>query len=143
MGDVDGRGLSSVRMLVEWIDFFLEVCLDQVRFMRAMLNLQSMHDRLSALLAHEQHVGKRGMRMEALRPMHYLFAIQGELSRGDFASMTVLGDRTTTMLIGCLFAAGLLRSDTTRGHVCFSVPMDGLRFLFPNPRPEAEADVSR
>lgn len=83
------------------------------------------------------------MRMEALQPLHYLFATQGELSRGDFASMTGLGDRTATTLIGSLLAAGLLRSDTTRGQVRFCVPMDGLRFLFPNPWPEAEADVSR
>lgn len=44
MGDMDGRGQSSVRMLVEWIDFFLDVCLDQVRFMTAMLQ-PAVHER--------------------------------------------------------------------------------------------------
>lgn len=140
MGDGDGRGQRSERMLVEWIDFFLDVCLDQVQFMRKMLNLNAMQERLSALLAHEEHMGKRGLRMEALRPLHYLFLTQGELTRGDFASMTGLGDRTATTLIGRLLAAGLLKSDTTRGQVRFGIPMDGLRFLFPELWPEAEAD---
>ena len=142
MGDGDGRGQRSERMLVEWIDFFLDVCLDQVRFMRKMLNLTAMQERLSALLAHEQHIGKRGLRMEALRPLHYLFLTQGELSRGDFASMTGLGSRTATTLISNLLAADLLRSDTTRGPVRFGIPLDGLRFLFPELWPEAEADAA-
>jgi Fic family protein len=142
MGDMDGRGQRSEKMLLEWIDFFLDTCLDQVRFMGEMLNLQAMQKRLAALLAHEQHVGRRGLRMEALRPLHYLFATQGELPRGDFASMTGLGERTATTLIGHLLAAGLLRSDTPRGHVRFGIPMDGLRFLFPNLWPEAEADAA-
>lgn len=143
MGDLDGRGQRSERMLVEWIDFFLDMCLDQVRFMSDMLNLQSMQDRLSALLAHEQHVGKRGLRAEALRPLHYLFAMHCELPRGDFARMTGLGDRTATTLIANLLTAGLLRSDSPRGPVRFGIPMDGLRFLFPNLWPEAEADAVR
>jgi len=142
LGDPDGRGQLSERMLVEWIDFFLDVCIDQVKLMTSMLNLQSMQDRIAAMLVHEAHVGKRGLRMEALRPLHYLFATQGELARGDFASMTGLGERTATSLIGSLVSAGLLRSDTPKGPVRFGIPMDGLRFLFPNLWPEAEADAT-
>ncbi|MFT3812945.1 MAG: Fic family protein [Acidovorax sp.] len=135
-------GQHSERMLAEWIDFFLDVCLDQVRCMGRMLNLQEMQGRMEALLAHEEQVIKRGLRKEALRPLHYLFATQGALTRGDFASMTGLGERTATTLIGKLLATGLLQSDSPRGLVRFGVPMDALRFLFPNLWPEAEADVA-
>src|SRR4029453_14289725 len=68
------------------------------RFMDRMLNLREMQDRLGALLAHEEKVLKRGIRMEALRPLHYLFVTQGEIGRGEFASMTGLGERTATTL---------------------------------------------
>lgn len=142
MGDLDGRGQLSERMLLEWIEFFIGVCLDQVRFMSQMLDLREMQGRLAALLAHEEHMVKRGLRKEALRPLHYLFATQGEISRGDFASMTGLGERTATMLIGKLLEAGLLRSDTPRGWVRFGIPLDALRFLFPALWPEAEADAA-
>lgn len=141
-GDLDGRGQLSERMLLAWITFFLQVCLDQVRFMARMLNLRDMQDRLGALLAHEAHVVRRGVRLEALRPLHYLFATQGELSRGDFASMTGLGERTATTLIGKLLDAGLLRSDSPRGPVRFGIPLNALRFLFPSLWPEAEADAA-
>jgi Fic family protein len=142
MGDLDGRGQRSQRMLVEWIDFFLDVCLDQVRFMRQMLNLREMENRLGALLAHEEQVVKRGLRLEALRPLHYLFATQGALGRGDFAQMTGLGERTATTLIGKLLDAGLLVSDSPRGPVRFGMPLNALRFLFPSLWPEAEADAA-
>ncbi|MDP3139171.1 MAG: Fic family protein [Burkholderiaceae bacterium] len=142
MGDLDGRGQRSQRMLIEWIDFFVDVCRDQVRFMSHMLNLQAMQDRLGALLAHEEKVVKRGIRMEALRPLHYLFVSQGEIGRGDFASMTGMGERTATTLISKLLDAGLLVSDTPRGHVRFGIPLGALRFLFPSLWPEAEADAA-
>ncbi len=57
-------------------------------------------------------------------------------------SMTGLGDRTATNLIGKLLDAGMLKSDTPRGSVRFGIPLDALRFLFPSLWPEAEADAS-
>jgi len=141
MGDLDGRGQLSERMLVAWIDYFLDVCLDQVRFMRQMLDIGAMESRMGALLAHEEHVSKRGIRMEALRPLHYLFSTRSELPRGEFARMTGLGERTAVTLIGKLLGAGLLVSDSPRGSVRVGIPMESLRFLFPNLWPEAEADV--
>lgn len=143
LDDLDAPGPLSERMLVAWIDFFLDVWLGEVRFMQRMLNQQEMLGRLSALLAYETQMGKRGLRMEALRPLHYLFVTQGSITRGDFARMTGLGERTATTLIGKLLGAGLLLSDSPRGAVRFGVPMDALRFLLPNLWPEAEAAASR
>lgn len=142
MGDLDGRGQRSQKMLVEWIDFFISTCLDQVRFMTRMLNLQEMQNRLGALLAHEEKVVRVGIRMEALRPMHYLFATQGQLGRRDFADMTGLGERAATTLIGKLLGAGLLVTDSPRGPLRFGIPLHALRFLFPGLWPEAEADAA-
>ncbi len=142
MGDLDGRGQLSEKMLVAWIDFFLSICLDQVRFMRGMLNPDAMEDRLSALLAHEMHSGRRGLRMEALRPLHYLFNTKSELGRGVFAQMTGLGERTAVTLVGKLLQSGLLVSDSPKGPVRLGIPLDSLRFLFPALWPEAEADAA-
>jgi Fic family protein len=141
MGDLDGRGPLSEQRLLEWIDHFIEVCLDQVRFMSGMLHMAAMEDRIAALLAHEHHVLKSGVRPEARIPLHYLFATQGQLDRGTFAAMTGLGERTASGLIARLLERGLLRSDSPRGPLRFGVPMHGLRLLFPNLWPEAEADV--
>jgi Fic family protein len=140
-GDLDGRGQRSERFLVEWIEHFIAVCLDQVRFMTGLLDLGGVESRLAALLAYEQHTVKSGVRAEALRPLHYLFATQRALDRRDFAAMTGLGERTASGLIAALLKRALLRSDTPRGPLRFAVPMHALRLLFPNLWPEAEADA--
>jgi hypothetical protein len=37
-GDLDGRGCLSESALVDWIEYVLDMCIDQIRFMKSMLN---------------------------------------------------------------------------------------------------------
>lgn len=53
-GDLDGRGKLSQSALAAWIDYVLDVCLDQVTFMRRMLNLATMEGRIASCLSFEQ-----------------------------------------------------------------------------------------
>jgi len=111
-----------------------------VRFMAGMLKLATMEQRLAACLVYEQQTLKSGVRLEALRPLHYLFLSGTELERGEFKRMTGLGERTAVSLLGALLRRGLLRSDSPQGKVRFGMPMHALRFYFPALWPEAEAD---
>ena len=139
-GDLDGRGNLSEQALVDWIAYVLETGLDQVRFMTSMLKLATMEQRLAACLVYEQQTLKSGVRLDALRPLHYLFLSGGEIERGEFKRMTGLGERTAVTLLGALLRRGLLRSDSPQGKVRFGMPMHALRFCFPALWPEAEAD---
>jgi Fic family protein len=47
-GNLDGRGNLSESALVDWIQYVLEMCLDQARFMKCMLNLSTMEQRIAA-----------------------------------------------------------------------------------------------
>ena len=140
-GDLDGRGNLSESALVDWIQYVLEMCLDQVRFMKSMLNLSTMEQRIAACLVFEQESLKSGVRLEALRPLHYLFLSGTELERGEFKRMTGLGDRTAVTLLTALVKRGLLKSDSPQGKVRFGLPLHALRFYFPALWPEAEADA--
>jgi Fic family protein len=141
-GDLDGRGNLSEAALVDWIDYVLEVCVDQVQFMRGQLSLDAMERRIAACLAFEQESLRSGVRAEALRPLHYLFLSGAEIERGEFKRMTGLGERTAVNLLTALVRRGLLRSDTPQGKVRFGLPLHALRFYFPALWPEAEADVT-
>lgn len=141
-GDLDGRGNLSEAALVDWIDYVLDVCLDQVAFMRSMLDLSTIEHRIAACLAFEQQTLKTGVRLEALRPLHYLFLSGCELERGDFKRMTGLGERTAVTLLTALLKRALLKSDTPQGKVRFGLPLHALRFYFPALWPEAEADAA-
>lgn len=137
-GDLDGRGNLSEAALVRWIGYVLDVCLDQVSFMTAQLDLPSMKDRMAACLAYEENVVRAGVRSAALRGLHYLFATQGELERADFKAMLGLGDRAASSQVAALLQRGLLLSDSPYGKLRMGVPQHALRFYFPKLWPEAE-----
>ena len=137
-GDLDGRGNLTERGLERWITWVLSVCRDQVQFMAGLLNLATMKDRIAACLSYEQEVVKAGVRTEALRALHYLFASQAELERADFKTMLGLGERLASSQVSALLQRGLVSSDTPYGKLRFGVPQHALRFYFPSLWPEAE-----
>lgn len=140
-GDLDGRGNLSEQALITWIDYVLDLCLDQVTFMTGMLNFETLKARIEACLVFEATVEKSGVRLESLRGLHYLFLSGEEMTRGDFKSMLGMSDRGATDALGALVKRGLLKSDSPQGKVRFGLPQHALRFLFPRLWPEAEADV--
>ena len=141
-GDLDGRGNLSEKSLLAFIQYFLDVCIDQAAFMGQMLNTQTMKNRIAACLAYESQREHSAIRLEALLPMHYLFTT-GSLERGQFKQMTGLAVRATERCLKGLLDRELLVSDSPKGLLRFGVPMQALRFYFPALWPEAEASVGQ
>jgi Fic family protein len=139
-GDLDGRGNLTQQGLIDWIEYTIATCIDQVQFMAGQLDVAGMQDRMRASLTFDQTTLRNGVRIEALRPLHYLFATQSDLSRAEFKAMTGLGDRLATQLVSSLLATGYLASDSAYGRLRFAVPRHALRLYFPNLWPEAERD---
>lgn len=139
-GDLDGRGNLSQQALVDWIGYVLSVCQDQVDFMAGLLRLGDMERRIAACLAYEEQTLRSGVRLAALRPLHYLFVTDRALERGEFKAMTGLGERTAGTVLKALLERRLLVSDSPQGPLRFGLPLQALRFYFPALWPEAEAD---
>jgi Fic family protein len=137
-GDLDGRGNLSEKKLIAFIDYFLDICIDQARFMSQMLDMQTMRERIRACLAFESAHAGSGIRMEAELPLHTLF-IQGAMERGEFKQSSGLAPRTAERLLSALLTRGLVRSESPKGKLIFGVPHHALRFYFPTLWPEAEA----
>jgi len=141
--DYDGRGPLSQEALVAFAKYFLDVCLDQVRFMGEQLALGSLKSRIEALVSHLQRnpwqVGseKSVIKLDVLEPLHYV-AITGPLERAKFIHMTGVGDRTGQRILTTLLDYGVLSAPTSRAPVSFAVPFKSLGFLFPNLWPEAQ-----
>ncbi len=143
--DLDGRGPLSQEELVKFAKYFLDVCLDQVRFMREKLDLVTWKVRLKSLLLHLQErpwqMGseKSVVKIDALEALHYV-AMTGPVERSRFVAMTGLGERTGRRVLTSLLDFGVLTAESSRSPIAFSVPLSSLRFLFPNLWPEAEID---
>jgi len=143
--DLDGRGALSQEELVKFVHYFLEICLDQVKFMQEQLDLVTLKDRLKSLLNHLQEnpwqVGseKSIVKTEALEALHYT-AMAGPVERSRFIAMIGLGNRTGRRVLASLLDYGVLLAESTRAPVSFAVPFPSLKFLFPRLWPEAEID---
>jgi Fic family protein len=141
--DLDGRGMLSEEELVAFAGFFLDTCLDQVRFMSGMLALEAFRDRLADLLrqldARPWQVGaeKSVVKPEAAGALHYV-ALTGPMERGNFIAMTGLPARTARRVLSSLLDFGLLKAESRVGPVSFNVPLRSLRWLFPRLWPEAD-----
>lgn len=139
-GDLDGRGNLSQQALIAWIEYVLETFVDQARFMAQQLDVSHMKDRIAGCLHYEEAVGGRGVRAQALLPLHHLFVTQSQVGRAEFKAMSGLGDRQATQLISDMLKAGFLKTESTYGPLSFGIPTRALRFYFPALWPEAEQD---
>ena len=136
-GDLDGRGNLSQRMLVQWCEFFIDVCRDQVESMTSLLQPETLKRRLSALV-HVRAAERKGYRKELILPLLHVLAV-GPVSRADFTQMTGLGETTARKSVSQLLKDGMLKSDSHKGEVRIGIPLDSLNILFPDLYPEAAA----
>ncbi len=117
--DLDGRGSLSEEALAAFTRFFLETCLDQVRFMEGLVERDRLHDRILVWADEEIRGGrlpvKAGQVLEAV-----LF--RGELPRADVAPLLGTGDRQARRVVSALLARGVLVSDSTRAPLSIAFP---------------------
>ena len=129
-GDLDGRGNLSQRALGEFVLWFLRVCLDQVRFMDGLFELDSLGPRLTAYVERS-----KTLKAEAIRLLEEAL-VRGQFERGEIARITGLPDRSARRVLNDVVAAGLLGSETPKGPVSLRFPMEALDVLFPRLFPE-------
>ena len=130
-GDFDGRGNLSRKALVEFTQWFLEVALDQVKFMSSLFKVDALARRL------KMHVE----RSETLKPESTALLDaafnRGEIERGAAPGITGLPERTARRVLNGTIAAGLLASSTPKGPVSLRFPDEALETLFPKLYPQA------
>jgi Fic family protein len=123
-GDLDGRGNLSERALIEFIAWFLKVCLDQVAFMRDLFDF----DRLALRL--KGSMERQGLKHEAFHILERVL-LQGEMPRGEAERITGLRERSARQVLASLIELGILGSATPKGPVSLRFPADAVDILFP------------
>lgn len=130
-GDLDGRGNLSRKALVEFTQWFLEVALDQVKFMSGLFDISALARRLNILVD----------RSESLKPESAALLeaalMRGQIERGGAPGITGLPERTARRVLNDTVAAGLLASVTPKEPVSLRFPEAALEILFPRLFPEA------
>jgi len=124
-GDYDGRGNLSLRALIEFTEWFLRVCVDQIGFMSTQFDLDNLAARLSEFVARTPD-----LKPEAARLLHEALS-RGEFERGEVSRISGLPERSARRLLSELVEAGVLASSTPKGPVSLRFPQSALEILFP------------
>lgn len=136
-GDYDGRGYLSEKCLVEFCEYFLTTCLDQINYMSSLLDLDGFLTRLdgyvkmrNAGLIPSPSSKHSSLKLEAARMLRQV-ALQGELPRGEVTAASGLASAGKKILRQ-LLDEGILRADMPKGAVRLGMPVHLTTHLFPN-----------
>lgn len=117
--DLDGRGQRSEEALTRFTRFFLETCLDQVRFMCELMQPDQLRERILGW-------AEREIRADRLPPKsdRVLEAVlyRGQLPRGDVDELLSVSQRQARRVTAPLIDRGVLVSDTTRAPLRLAFP---------------------
>lgn len=117
--DLDGRGNLSEETLVDFTRFFLEQCLDQVKFMEGLVQPNRLRDRILLWAEEEVRAGNLPPRAGAVLEAT-LF--RGELPRGDVANLLGTSARHTRRVVSALVERGVLVSESSRAPLRLAFP---------------------
>ena len=130
--DLDGRGQLSRAALTEFIEFMLDTCLDQVRYMTNALSLSTLRDRLEQLIGLNVRLREARVRPESARALQMLLT-HGSTSRADFKAALGLGERLAISELQILIRLGLVESPTPRSREIYpGLPVWFAQELFPD-----------
>jgi len=117
--DLDGRGALSEEALVGFANFFLGICIDQVKFMESLVQPERLRARIVLWAEEEVRLGtlppKSGSILEAV-------LYRGELPRADAAGVVGAGDRHARRIVSALMEQGVLTADGVRAPVRLVFP---------------------
>jgi Fic family protein len=117
--DLDGRGNLSEETLASFTRFFLEICLDQVKFMGELVQPDLLRTRILLWAEEETRLdklpAKAGTVIEAV-------LYRGELPRGDVAGVLGLTSRHARRIVSSLLDRGVLASKGPRDPLTLAFP---------------------
>lgn len=120
-GDLDGRGNLTEAGLFRFCEFFLQSCLDQVKFMESLMEPRELLNRMEVWTEEEI----RAKRLpKGSWPLLREAVLVGEFARTQADSLTGYQERQARTVLGILIDRGLLVSPTPRSKVRLGFPID-------------------
>lgn len=138
-GATDGRGPLSLMALTHYVNYMLDIALDQVQFMSGCLKMDKLSHRI------ENYVILSRSGMFGIQPLpkytegvfkHLL--LYGSSQKGAITAALGISERTGTTLFRELSEAGVITSDSVKGPISLRFTMHMASYVFPDLFPIAE-----
>ena len=127
-GDLDGRGNLSEKGLVNFCNFFLKTALDQVIFMENLIKPDELLNRIERYVKEKKLKGDLpNGAFPLLREAFYMPSID----RGKAPIITGYKERQARTILNALVKEKLLTSDTPKGPVKLTIPLEAVEYWFP------------
>ena len=133
-GDLDGRGTLSERALVEFCEFFLSVGVDQVEFMRSILEPSELLRRMELYCEDEVRAGRLP---KGSFPLLREALLTGGVQRGRAPELTGYRERMARNVVSKLIEKSLFTSRSHRAPLRLGFPLDAAERWFPRLFPAA------
>ncbi len=117
--DLDGRGNLSEEGLASFTRFFLETCLDQVKFMEELVQPDRLRNRI--LLWAEEEIRADKLPQKAGRILEAIL-YRGELPRGEVPQLLGASVRHARRVVAALMEHGIVVSKSTRAPLRLTFP---------------------
>lgn len=128
--DFDGRGNLSDAGLSQFCRFFLDRCLDQIRFMTDLIAPFNLLDRIESYLRFTR-VDIEPKTREHLQRLLKALYLEGELARGAVPAILGLKGTAARVIIRRALDEGLVRSSSEKGPLRIAFPHQVLDAWFP------------
>ena len=126
--DLDGRGNLSQAALIEFCQFFLSICVDEVEYMRSILEPAGLLRRIEFHVEEEVRAGRLP---KGSFPLLREALLAGEFERGRAAAITGYKERMARTILSRLLNASLLKSAGPRAPVRPGFPINVVERWFP------------
>jgi Fic family protein len=133
--DADGRGPLSLSMLEAWCEFVVRVSLDQIAYMRSLIQPETLADRLRAYAAYRATLGSAagdGDWRAGSGDLLAALVVRGSLARAEAMRFLPGKERTSRAALSTLIGDGIVESDSHRSSVRLAFPADAAQILFPD-----------
>ena len=115
---------SPNQALIDFSNWFFDVCLDQMQFMLGLFDFETLQGRL------ELYVDRQGLRKDSLKVLKEIHA-RGAIPRGEVQDILRVSPRTANMVVKELQTNGIIGSQTPKGPISLRFPVKTHDVLFP------------
>ena len=117
--DLDGRGNLSEEALADFARFFLERCIDQVRFMEDLMQPERLRERI--LIWAEEKIRADALPAQSGSVLEAVL-YRGRLPRGEVAGLLGVSERQGRRIVSALLEHGVLAADGPRTPLRLAFP---------------------